>query len=218
VRRSSSRAIGATTLLLLSAANGTAQVKNGVQIGRLTGVPTGAAASRTSVPGHIDFDDAAAPCGFFFTVALTNEYSGIGVVFSGPGGLDGGAILDQCGGFNVTGYSPPNFLAFNIDAVLSNGGVPRGPETLTFSQTVDTVTINAGGDLAGTIMLECFNSGAVSVGSQSITGLSALQPLSVTAPGQIAYCVLSFTGAVAVFDDLTYEPPVPVELQSVVVE
>ena len=66
--------------------------------------------------------------------------------------------------------------------------------------------------------LECFDAGAASVGSQSITGASALQPLSVAASGQIVYCVLSFTGSVAVFDDLTYNPPIPVELQSLSVE
>ena len=57
-----------------------------------------------------------------------------------------------------------------------------------------------------------------SVGLQSITGTSALQPLSVTATGQIASCRLSFTGTVAVFDDLTYNPAIPVELQSFGVE
>ncbi len=116
------------------------------------------------------------------------------------------------------GYSPPNFLAFNVNSSLSNGGIPRGPETLTFSVAVDTVAINAGHDLAGTITLECFDAGAASVGSQSITGVPALQPLSVTAAGQIASCRLSFTGSVAVFDDLTYNPPIPVELQSLSVD
>jgi hypothetical protein len=211
-------AIGACALLLSSAVNGGAQVRNGVQTGRLAGVPSVPAASRASVPGHIDFDDATAPCTFDSAVALTGEYGGIGVVFSGPGGLDGGAILDQCGGFGVTGHSPPNFLAFNTGSVLSNGGIPQGPETLTFSQTVDTVAVNAGHGQAGTITLECFTGGGVPVGSQSVVGLSALQPLSVTAAGQIGHCVLSFTGTVAVFDDLTYDPPVPVELQSLVVE
>ncbi len=49
------------------------------------------------------------------------------MVFQGPGGNDGGAILDQCGSFGVSGHSPPNFLAFNTGSALSNGGVPRGP-------------------------------------------------------------------------------------------
>ena len=55
-------------------------------------------------------------------------------------------------------------------------------------------------------------------GTDSITGTATLQPLTVTATGQIDYCWLSFTGTVAVFDDLTYNPPIPVELQSLSVE
>ena len=217
MRREQLSIVGAAVVLVLWVGVGAAQVENGVQTGAVSGVPA-AGGFEASVPGDIDFDDGTQPCNFDQTVALTTEYSGLGVVFSGPGGNDGGAILDQCGNFGVSGYSPPNFLAFNVNSGLSNGGIPRGPETLTFSVAVDTVAINAGHDLAGTITLECFDAGAASVGSQSITGASALQPLSVTASGQIAYCVLSFPGSVAVFDDLTYNPPIPVELQSLSVE
>jgi len=217
MRREQLSVIVALVLLVLWLGVGAAQVENGVQTGAVSGVPA-AGGFEASVPGDIDFDDGTEPCNFSETVALTTEYSGLGVVFSGPGGNDGGAILDQCGNFGVSGYSPPNFLAFNINSSLSNGGIPRGPETLTFSVAVDTVAINAGHNSAGTITLECFDAGAASVGSQSITGTSALQPLSVTAAGQIASCRLSFTGTVAVFDDLTYNPPIPVELQSLSVE
>ena len=217
MRREHSSVIGAVVVLVLWLGVGAAQVENGVQTGAVSGVPA-AGGFEASVPGDIDFDDGTQPCNFDQTIALTTEYSALGVIFSGPGGNDGGAILDECGNFGVSGYSAPNFLAFNTGANLSNGGIPRGPETLTFSVTVDTVAINAGADSAGTITLECFDAGAASVGSQSISGASALQPLSVTASGQIAYCRLSFTGSVAVFDDLTYNPPIPVELQSLSVE
>lgn len=217
MRREQLSVIGALVVLVLWLGVGAAQVENGVQAGAVSGVPA-AGGFEASVPGDIDFDDGTQPCTFDQTIALTTEYSALGVVFSGPGGNDGGAILDECGGFGVTGYSAPNFLAFNTGANLSNGGIPRGPETLTFSVAVDTVAINAGADSAGTITLECFDAGAASVGSQSITGAAALQPLSVTAAGQIASCRLSFTGSVAVFDDLTYNPPIPVELQSLSVE
>ena len=43
----------------------------------------------------ISFDDVDAPCDFAETNALTSEYSGLGVNFSGPGGKDGGAILNE---------------------------------------------------------------------------------------------------------------------------
>ena len=210
-------ALGAAALSL-AAANAGAEMKNGVAVGPSAGKSSVIAAHGASVPGHIDFDDLTQPCGFFETIALTTEYAGIGATFAGPGGLDGGAILDQCGGFGVTGHSPPNFLAFNTGALLSDGGIPQGPETVTFVQTVDSVSVNAGSSASGTITLECFASGGGSVGSQSVVGTANLQPLTVTAPGQIANCVLSFTGTIAVFDDLTWNPPVPVELQSLTVE
>jgi hypothetical protein len=206
-------AILGTAVVVLWAGVGAAQVENGVQTGPSAGVPA-IEGHRASVPGDIDFDDGTAPCNFASTVALTTEYSSLGVVFSGPGGNDGGAILDECGNFNASGYSPPNFLAFNVNSSLSNGGIPRGPETLTFSQPINTMTINGGHGSSGTITLECFNAAGGSVGSQVVSGTVALQPMTVTAAGQISSCRLSFTGTVAVFDDLTYDPPIPVELQS----
>ena len=217
MRRSSLSAIGVAMVLVLMPGAAAAQVENGVQTGATAGTPA-TEGFRASVPGDIDFDDGTQHCEFASAVALTTEYSTFGVVFSGPGGNDGGAILDQCGGFTVTGFSPPNFLAFNVGSSLLNGGIPRGPETLTFSQTVNTMTINGGHGSSGTITLECFNGAGAPVGSQTVTGTVALQPLTVTATGQIASCVLSFTGTVAVFDDLTYDPPIPVELQSFDVE
>ncbi|MCP4654349.1 MAG: hypothetical protein GY856_02910 [bacterium] len=195
-----------------------AQVVDGVQVGPQAPegrppfqVPEG------SLPGSIDFDDATAPCFFADAVALTNEYGALGVTFTGPGGNDGGAVLDECGGFSVSGYSPPNFLVFNLGLSLSDGGTPQGPETLTFAQPLNSVQINGGHSSAGTITLECFDGGGTSLGSDSITATIAVQTLSVAAV-DIARCVLSFTGIVAVFDDLVYDPPIPVELQSFTIE
>ena len=129
--------------------------------------------------------------------------------------------MDECGGFGVAGHSSPNFLAFNLNALMSDGGIPRGPETITFTPLAASVTINSGHSSSGTITMECFDSSSASVGSDSIAGTSALAPLTVTASG-IQSCVLSFTGSVAVFDDLLWEaaagPPVPaVSYQGVMV-
>jgi hypothetical protein len=192
-------------------------VENGVQTGPVAGVPA-SLGHLESEPGHIDFDDVTAPCNFINTIALTNEYAALGVIFGGPDGLDGGAILDECGNFGVTGYSPPNFLAFNTGSTLSNGATPQGPEQILFTAIVDTVTIYGGHLNSGTITLECYDSTGAVVGTQSITGTPALKPITVTATGEIHDCWLSFTGSVAVFDDLTYNPPIPVELQSLSVE
>jgi hypothetical protein len=213
MQRPSLCTVGLVAVVALWAGPAAAQVENGVQTGAAAGTPA-TEGFRASVPGDIDFDDGTQPCNFVSTVAITTEYSALGVVFTGPGGNDGGAILDECGNFTATGYSPPNFLAFNVNSSLSNGGIPRGPETLTFSQPVTTVAIRGGHGSSGSITLECFNGAGATVGSQTVAGTVALQPLTVTASGQIASCRLSFTGTVAVFDDLTYDPPIPVELVS----
>ncbi len=199
----------------LVAAGALAQVENGVQVG--PELPTGSGPTgQEPQGGFINFDDAPQPCVFAETVALTTEYAAQGVVFSGPGGNDGGAVLDECSNFGVTGYSPPNFLAFNTSAILSDGGVARGPETMTFTPPATTVSILAGHDAAGLITMDCEDSGGTSVGTDSLNGASALATLSVAA-AEIAACVLSFPGPLAVFDDLTFVP-VPVELQSFDVE
>lgn len=209
--------VNVAVLLVLSLGSASGQVVDGVQVGPAGGTPA-VGGHVESEPGSIDFDDNPAPCNFVSTIALTDEYSALGVIFGGPDGLDGGAILDECGNFNATGYSPPNFLAFNINSTLSNGATPQGPEEIDFTEIVDTVTINGGHGSSGTITLECYDTAGMVVGSQTISGTVALQPLTVSAPGQIDYCWLSFTGTVAVFDDLTYNPPIPVELQSLSVD
>ncbi len=160
----------------------------------------------TAEDNFINFDNVEAPCSFAQTVALTDEYAAQGVFFSGPGGIDGGAIVNECGDFDVVGHSPPNFLAFNVGALLSDGGIPQGPETLMFDPLAKQVTINAGigFSLQGSATMECFDTQGVSIGSDSINVLSGLQPLSVVAPA-IESCVLSFTSAAIVFDDLRWE-------------
>ena len=83
----------------------------------------------------INFDTDAsgnalsAPCFFGATTRLTELYAPLGVHFSGPGGNDGGAILNECSNFGVNALSSPNFLAFNRSAPMSDGGIPQDPET-----------------------------------------------------------------------------------------
>ncbi len=167
--------------------------------------PPGVAPILAPPPGAvvIDFDSLPSGCLFNGLTALTTQFSGDGVVFSGPGGNDGGAVIDECGNFGVSGQSSPNFLAFNTGATMADGGIPQGPETLTFSPPVNHVQINAGQNLAATIQLECFDAGMTSLGVDSLVAANLLETLQVTAPG-IESCTLSFTGRVAVFDDLAF--------------
>jgi hypothetical protein len=154
----------------------------------------------------INFDDGSQPCSFIQTVALRNEYQAMGVIFDGPGGNDGGAILDQCGVFSVSGHSPPNFLAFNAGAALSDGGTPTDPEEITFVGTVSSVQVNAGSNSGSgqTLTMEAFNTGGGSLGSDTITLSPALQSLSISASG-IARVVISSPASVFVLDDLTFD-------------
>ena len=80
----------------------------------------------------IDFDDGEAPCLFGYATALRGKIKR--VKFRGKGKKNGGAILDQCSGFEVWGHSPPNFLAFRDDAGLSDGGSPALPEIIKFKK------------------------------------------------------------------------------------
>ena len=151
----------------------------------------------------INFDDLTAPCIFVdSTGPLTTRYSGLGVNFSGPAPGSGGAILNQCGNFSVTGQSAPNFLAFNPLAMLPGGGRPRGPETISFDVPVTLVQVNVGSADAGPITLECF-AGSTSVGVSTATGEMALTTLLVNGAG-ITHCTLTFSGFALVADDLAF--------------
>ncbi|BBO68092.1 hypothetical protein DSCA_20220 [Desulfosarcina alkanivorans] len=154
----------------------------------------------------IGFDEDEEPCNFYQTTALRNKYSSLGVIFSGPAALDGGGILDECGNFFVSGHSSPNFLAFNVAASFSDGGVARGPQTMSFSPTISHLQVNVGSPYAGTIRLFAFR-GATQVDFDFVVGLSALQTLSVSGAG-IDRVEITFTGnefgGVLVVDDLAF--------------
>lgn len=152
----------------------------------------------------INFNDKTQPCNFVDTIALTTEYLATkGVIFAGPGGNNGGAVLNECSNFGVTGHSSPNFLAFNTGTSLSNGGIPKGPETITFNSVVSHVQINAGSSSAGTIIMTAYNAQNVALGSAQITGNSALQTLLIQKAG-IKKVVIQFTGSWLVLDDLAF--------------
>ena len=158
----------------------------------------------------INFDTTNEPCFFKSTTALREAFSSLGVHFTGPGALDGGGILNECGGFGVTGHSSPNFLAYNTATDFSDGGVSRGPQTITFDTRVDSVSIRAGHSLAGTVTLDAFGNGNIQVDSDSISSTSSLQTMSVSASA-ITKVVISFTGSVLVVDNLNFNtiPPAP---------
>jgi hypothetical protein len=148
------------------------------------------------VPAHsapavitINFDDGVRPCGFADTVALAGWYGSSGVRFAGgkgPGSADGGGVLDQCGSFGVTGFSAPNFLAFNpLGQPFADGGIPADPETVQFKTPVSHVDILAGSGLGAgkTMGLRAFNEQGQLLDQDQIILTPAMQMLSVDAAG-----------------------------------
>jgi len=152
----------------------------------------------------VNFDETTQPCGFAHTIALTTQYLGTkGVTFAGPADVNGGAVLNECGNFGVTGHSKPNFLAFNKISYLSDGGIPIGPETITFISTVSQVQINAGGANSGVVIMTAYDEQNVPIGSVLITGTAALQTLLIQKEG-IKKVIIQFNGESLVLDDLAF--------------
>lgn len=155
----------------------------------------------------INFDDVTAPCLFMDTTALRDQYAGLGVLFMGPAENDGGGIVDQCGAWGVNGYSPPNFMGLNQDGHFSNGGIPRPPETITFTNGATHVQVNTGSNHgAGQIVtMEAFDAAGISLGSDSLTLAPTVDTLSITVTG-IAYVVIN-SPSYFMLDDLAFLVP-----------
>jgi len=149
----------------------------------------------------INFDDIDAPCSFTETTALKNQYGGIGVIFSGPGDKDGGAILDECSRFSPTGQSSPNFLALDQNALLSDGGVPSGPETILFDPPADYVKINAAWASGASIV--AYDASGNLLDLDAVAPYGSFRPLSV-AGTDIARVVIHFSGDTLLLDDLEF--------------
>ncbi|MCA9490213.1 MAG: thrombospondin type 3 repeat-containing protein [Myxococcales bacterium] len=153
----------------------------------------------------VDFDDRVRTCSFSSEPTLGSEYAALGVTFSGSG-QDGGAVLDQCGGFSVLGYSPPNFLAFNVNTLTASGGRARPPEYLDFDPPAIEVTVSAGASSAipVTLTMTAFDRAGRSVDVATLPLAQTLAPVTVRA-AEIVRVELATTASVFVVDDLVFE-------------
>ena len=218
-------------ILVFVAINHTAfgDVVNGVKDGKAP-PPVEVSPSRgiTSPPSAatlINFDDVPAPCGFVLTTALRYKS---GVIFQGTptGSKNGGGILNACGDFGVSGYSPPNFLAFNGKARFGDRGIPKYPEILIFASPISSVQINAACRYGGQTFMLAFGPNSKIdangingdpqelkklkglVGYDVITNSSQMQTLSVSGKG-IRLVIITASGTsepVIVLDDLAFTP------------
>jgi hypothetical protein len=96
----------------------------------------------------LNFDDMA-PCFFEDTGPIRpTYYKKLGFTIKGPDANSGGAVLNVCSKFDVTGYSYGNFLAFNCSVQFLTGGVPFLPEKLIFTNPVRGVSLSIGSGLS----------------------------------------------------------------------
>ncbi len=150
----------------------------------------------------INFDDSSAPCLFSQTSPLTTTYSGSGVTFSG-GGWE---VLDQCGGFGVSGHSSPNFLAWNVGV----GGQSR-TETITFSQEAQGVSLRLGTPQGGTATVTAFDASGSTLQTLNVPLSSSVNAATFSVIGIRTVTVQVPSGGYGVLDDLVFtlnSPPV----------
>jgi hypothetical protein len=178
-----------------------------------------AVASAPAATIVIDFDQdpagnaIVAPVLFRDATPLTGEYAALGVTFAGPTAISGGAILDQDSNFGVSASSGMNFLAFNPDSQLANGGVPSGPETLLFNPPVMEVSVLGGGKDPVTLQMQAFDAqGVLIVSDTQTTRQNSYERLRVTGREIHRVVLQRLEGdTLWVFDDLTFvhipEPP-----------
>ncbi|MBI5307700.1 MAG: hypothetical protein HZB37_05045 [Planctomycetes bacterium] len=127
----------------------------------------------------INFDDVTAPCLFMEANALKGTFNGAN--FKGKGS-NGGAILDECSNFTISGYSSPNFLAFNCTATLKSGGKPSLPESITFlSPSTGDVTLKVGASSGGKVKITAVRTNGTNV-KKTVTLHSAMQTVTLTGP------------------------------------
>jgi hypothetical protein len=187
-------------------------------LGVLGLVPTGSVRA-----GFINFDvDAAgnpitAPTTFAEATALTDLYASLGVHFSGPGGNNGGAILNDAN-FAVKALSGRNFLAFDRTALLANGGTPTDPESVAFDslQSEVSIFVTPRTTTASQFRLDAFDEGGTLIGSNTVIfgeGFGVYQRLRVTSPQGIRRVTLTQTlpngSASFTYDNLAFISIVP---------
>ncbi len=154
----------------------------------------------------IDFEGTGAPPFFSETIALRDLYASLGVNFDGPGPLDGGAILNECGNFGVDAFSGTDFLAFNRNSMLMDGGIPRDPEEILFDDLQASVSIYAAGGFGNgaTFRMDAYDQLNQLVDTDTVGGAQDWVQLLVSHPGGIARVVLTEIANVQafVYDDL----------------
>ncbi|TDM05833.1 MAG: hypothetical protein C4K60_14130 [Ideonella sp. MAG2] len=149
----------------------------------------------------INFDTITAPDLFISTTALVS----VGTVqFNGSSTqpLDGGAVLNSSSNFSVTGYSAPNFLAFNCNTTMADGGVPRLPEVIRFASEVSQVSLKIGSGIDVGAKVTMFGIGSQGVEKKVVTLAAALKTIKFSKP--LTHVMMSAGACKFVVDDIGF--------------
>jgi hypothetical protein len=156
-----------TSAMLLTA--GLAQaVENGVVPG---------AAVETALPNFTNFDP---PSSFGQSLPLKGFYLNSETKMNFTAG--NGIMLNSDANFDVIGFSPPNFLAFNCLARNSDGTSPALPMQITFSSLVSQVSMKVGKG-PGIVALAGFDKVGRLLAQASINATGTMQTLQISRPG-----------------------------------
>lgn len=188
---------------------GAADVKNGLS----KSAPAAAAikAEKVILPAEagpeaanlITFDTLSAPSVFASTTALA-AVGAVSFQGSSTAPLNGGAVLNESGGFSVTGHSSPNFLAFNCNATMLDGGIPKLPEVINFGSEVSKVSLKIGSGNSSGTSVTLFGIGSGGVEKKTVTLASALATVKFSKPLTHVLINASASACVLVIDDIAY--------------
>jgi hypothetical protein len=148
-----------------------AQIRNGVSADVVPQVAR---------PGLINFDP---PCFFIQTLPLQDApYMNPATRAHFARGQ--GGVLDRCSNFGVSGFSPPNFLAWNCTTTNFDGTRPALPAEIHFLNRASEVSVKVGSaaDAGRRARLVAFNSAFAQVDAASTTLATNLKTLTVAAP------------------------------------
>lgn len=143
-----------------------------------SGGPGGEKLDSTNCDIEINFDDVTVPEAFLDVTRLTEQYAGFGVHFEGPGGNNGGAVLNDSS-WSISGHSSPNFLAFSTIGTLSDGGKPIGPEIIHVDESIVFFEAAFGAGSGGTLTLKAYDTAGYLVDTKTATLTAAVQRVRV---------------------------------------
>ena len=150
----------------------------------------------------INFDEVDAPCNFVDTSPINDEYFELGVMFEGVDG-NSGHILNECGNFGLSGYSPPNFLAF------ANSLTGLIQKISFINNEPNYVELGVACRYPGTFTMSAYSTDtllAIDVATNASNN-AFYETLSIESSDEIAYVMIEFnpvSTGVFVIDDLMF--------------